>query len=267
MLLPLPNVEPLVRKNPVRTSYMRFRGFAPNSANAALQWPPLNTITPLLVCAVVKEEDRFFFRHHGWDVRAVLLNLARAARGEPHGGASTITQQLARNLYLAPSPTLRRKLRELVIARELERRLTKNRILELYLNTAEWGPAVWGASMATEYYFANRPDSADAFEASFLAAMLPAPRLAPVGENGSRVHRVQRRVLMQLANSGLLPRDDAEAALFASDQWYSAQTRGVSWRNALASAAAGMRAQRGEEQLPRSILSQECGLARELGKR
>jgi monofunctional glycosyltransferase len=265
MLFPLQDVKPLVGANPTRTSYMRLRGSPADSTTWRAHWTPLDGMAPLLVCAVVKGEDRFFIRHNGLDPSAIARNVHRAVSGQSYGGASTITQQLARNLYLSPTATPRRKLREVVIALRLERWLTKNRILELYLNTIEWGPSVWGASMATRHYFSASPAVISAFQASFMAAMLPAPTLAPIGKNGERVHRTQRRVLIQLANSGLVSMSDAKTALLATDQWYSAQSRGIPWRTAVASAASVSRTQAGPSSVSRAVLANECGLNEELG--
>ena len=93
-----------------------------------------------------------------------------------HRGASTITQQLAKNLYLSPSRSIFRKLKEAVTAVRLELALSKDRIMHLYLNTSEWGPGVWGAAAASEAYFGASPAQLDPAQAAALAATLPQPR-------------------------------------------------------------------------------------------
>ncbi len=121
---------------------------------------------------IIIAEDSRFKTHHGIDL--VELHDAWAAGGRR--GASTITQQLAKNLYLSPSRSIFRKLKEAVTAVRLELALSKDRIMELYVNTAEWGPGVWGASAASVAYFGVAPARLSDAEAAALAATLPQPR-------------------------------------------------------------------------------------------
>jgi monofunctional biosynthetic peptidoglycan transglycosylase len=121
---------------------------------------------------VIIAEDSRFRTHHGIDF--VEMREALAAGGRR--GASTITQQLAKNLYLSPSRSLFRKVKEAVIALRLESALSKDRILELYLNTAEWGPGIWGVNAASRAYFGIPPSRLSNAQAAALAATLPHPR-------------------------------------------------------------------------------------------
>ncbi len=121
---------------------------------------------------IIIAEDSRFKTHHGIDF--IELRDAWAAGG--HRGASTITQQLAKNLYLSPSRSIFRKLKEAVTAVRLELALNKTRIMELYLNTAEWGPGVWGAGAASQAYFGLTPSQLSDAQAAALAATLPQPR-------------------------------------------------------------------------------------------
>ena len=121
---------------------------------------------------IIIAEDSRFKTHHGIDF--IELRDAWAAGG--HRGASTITQQLAKNLYLSPSRSLLRKLKEAVTAERLELALSKRRIMELYLSTSEWGPGVWGAAAASEAYFGVPPSRLSNAQAAALAATLPQPR-------------------------------------------------------------------------------------------
>src|SRR5436190_4543683 len=121
---------------------------------------------------VIIAEDSRFKTHLGIDF--IELRDAWAAGG--HRGASTITQQLAKNLYLSPSRSIFRKLKEAVTAVRLELALSKDRIMQLYLNTAEWGPGVWGASAASDAYFGVTPAQLTEPQAAALAATLPQPR-------------------------------------------------------------------------------------------
>src|SRR6266446_4937306 len=128
--------------------------------------------SPLLERMVIIAEDSRFKTHHGIDF--VELRDAWAAGG--HRGASTITQQLAKNLYLSPSRSIFRKLKEAVAAVWLELALSKDRVMQLYLNTAEWGPGVWGAEAASAAYFGVPPSRLSDAQAAALAATLPQPR-------------------------------------------------------------------------------------------
>jgi monofunctional glycosyltransferase len=121
---------------------------------------------------IIIAEDSRFKTHHGIDF--IELRDAWAAGG--HRGASTITQQLAKNLYLSPSRSLFRKLKEAVTAVRLEMALSKDRIMELYLGTSEWGPGVWGAPAASSAYFGVSPSRLSNAQAAALAATLPQPR-------------------------------------------------------------------------------------------
>ncbi len=128
--------------------------------------------SPLLERMVIIAEDSRFKTHHGVDF--VELRDAWAAGG--HRGASTITQQLAKNLYLSPSRSWLRKLKEAVTAVRLELALSKDRIMEMYLDLAEFGPGVWGVNAASAAYFGVTPDQLSDAQAAALAATLPQPR-------------------------------------------------------------------------------------------
>jgi monofunctional biosynthetic peptidoglycan transglycosylase len=167
------------------TAMMRLR--AP--ACPALRWSPLGDITPLLPRMVIIAEDSRFRTHAGIDFTELRDALGvSAGRGawatlrsawqhrDQLRGASTITQQLAKNLYLSPSRNPLRKVKEAVTAVRLELALPKDRILELYVNVAEWGPGVWGVRAASEAYFGALPSQLTEQQAAALAATLPQPR-------------------------------------------------------------------------------------------
>ncbi len=114
------------------------------------RWVPYSRISPNLRRAVLAAEDSAFWQHDGIDIEQIRVAVKQALeRGDVPRGASTITQQLAKNLYLSPSRDPLRKLRELVITRRLEAELSKQRIFEIYLNVVEWGDGVWGAEAAS----------------------------------------------------------------------------------------------------------------------
>ena len=127
--------------------------------------------------AVIAAEDIRFRSHPGYDLLAIQEALANAQADERLRGGSTLTQQLAKNLFLDGRRTLRRKLRELLLALSLEERMTKDAILTLYLNVVEFGPGIWGIRDAADAWFLKQPDQLSVREAAFLASILPAPRM------------------------------------------------------------------------------------------
>ncbi|MFZ3012739.1 MAG: monofunctional biosynthetic peptidoglycan transglycosylase [Nitrospira sp.] len=180
-LILLPDVDVLARANPKSTALMNHRQTQAKQQGRAAprqwMWMPLSRISPHLRHAVVAAEDASFFTHEGFDwegiKEAAKYNLEA---GELKRGGSTITQQLAKNLYLSSERSLFRKAREALITRSLEQHLTKKRILELYLNVAEWGQGVYGAEAAARHHFGKSADDLTVDEAAWLAAMLPSPR-------------------------------------------------------------------------------------------
>jgi len=159
----------------------------------------LDEISPLLVNAVIATEDSRFRHHFGIDPiglgRALVDNL-RA--GEVVAGGSTITQQLAKNLYLSPDRDPVRKVREVLIARRLEAELSKQRILELYLNVIEWGDGIYGAEAAARQYFRTSASALTPQEASLLAAGIINPRYFDIGHPSTRLRRRQQMILGRL---------------------------------------------------------------------
>jgi monofunctional glycosyltransferase len=197
-----PRIAALRRVNPRRTSFMRQRG---TNADVQELWTPLPEISPWLIGAVIQAEDPRFFEHRGVNLEALAHKVSITIRRRRRlAGTSTVTQQLARNLYLTPDRALVRKLREFLIALRLETALSKLRILELYLNVIEWGVDVWGCRAASEHYFGKRPDALNAFESTFLASLIPAPRSLLTGRNAARSRYVQLRVAHQMLFSGLI---------------------------------------------------------------
>ncbi len=140
-------------------------------------WTPYRAIAPVLSDAVVAAEDSAFLVHSGYDMESMREAMAaNLAKGQVVRGGSTLTQQLAKNLFLDGERTVVRKVRELLLATELDRALGKTRVMELYLNVVEWGPDFHGVEAASERYFMRSPAGLQPHEAAFLAAILPAPR-------------------------------------------------------------------------------------------
>ena len=202
-LLTMPDVSVLRTTNPAVTALMEARQTQAEAQGHTIgrhwMWVPLSRISPYLRQAVVAAEDASFFTHEGFDWEgikdAALYNLEA---GELKRGGSTITQQLAKNLYLSSERSLLRKAREVLITRSLEHHLTKERILELYLNVAEWGQGVYGAEAAARHHFKKSSHNLSADEAAWLAAILPSPRrYDPIRKTTSLTHR-HERILKQI---------------------------------------------------------------------
>ena len=217
-ILWLPDVRPLKKRNPTTTAYIELRESQARRLGRKFErrmiWTDWNDISDNLKHAVLIAEDDTFYRHHGVDWQAVRAAVEKdwKARRLVYGG-STITQQVARNLYLSPSKNPLRKLKELLIARRLEKVLGKRRIFELYLNIAEWGKGIYGAEAASQAYFGKHASELSAEEAVALAVVLPNPRRwKPVGTS-RYVARNSARVMARLRASGFLPEEVDEERL------------------------------------------------------
>ena len=168
-----PDVAALATTGPTSTAFIdaaRARG-----DDVEWRWVPYDEISRELAKAVIAAEDMSFFSHRGFDAHELRIAVREAVQGERVRGASTITQQLAKNLWLSPSRSPLRKLREVALTWQLERHLSKRRILELYLNVAQFGPAAYGAEAAARRYFGIPASVLDADQAAALAAALPRP--------------------------------------------------------------------------------------------
>jgi monofunctional biosynthetic peptidoglycan transglycosylase len=176
----LPDVRPL--KNPrynmtlmVRDAKGKKVPFIVGQRNP--HWTPLLQIPPALQWGVIVAEDDTFYEHDGFNFAAMRDALWEDIRQRKFvRGGSTITQQLAKNLYLSREKSLERKLKEAVITCKLERHLSKKRVLELYLNLIELSPGIYGVGAASQHYFHKSPGDLDFFESVLLAAIIPSPR-------------------------------------------------------------------------------------------
>ena len=179
--LTLPDVRALAKTNPKRTAFSELREREAAQAGKPLRhyqvWVPYTRISPNLKRAVLVAEDDAFWQHEGIDMEQLKISIRNdIEKGQVRGG-STITQQLAKNLYLSPSRDPVRKLRELIIARRLEAGLSKARIFEIYLNVIEWGDGIWGAEAAARSYFGSSAASLSAEQAALLAGAIINPRV------------------------------------------------------------------------------------------
>jgi monofunctional biosynthetic peptidoglycan transglycosylase len=210
--LTLPDVRPLRTSNPATTAFIelrareaRARGHQPRRVQ---RWVSYRNISPHLKRAVLVAEDAAFWQHEGLDLEQLQESLETDwARGRFLRGGSTITQQLAKNLYLSPSRNPIRKLKELVIARRLEAELPKARILELYLNVIEWGDGIYGADAAARSYYGLSAADLGPSESALLAAAIINPRLLNPARPGARLIRRQQLILRRMG--AVLPPDEA----------------------------------------------------------
>jgi monofunctional biosynthetic peptidoglycan transglycosylase len=210
----LPDVELLKSQNPTVTALMQQRAReGGTTARPVRSWVSYNSISPHLRNAVLIAEDGAFFQHPGYDLAQIKESAKRNWREKRFvRGASTITQQLAKNLYLSTSRNPLRKIRELFIAQEMERNLTKQRIFEIYLNVIEWGDGLYGIEPASRRYF-DKP-AADLLpeEAAILAAMIPNPRRYTPARNLKYLERRKTEILSRLARYNYLAKEEYEAA-------------------------------------------------------
>jgi monofunctional biosynthetic peptidoglycan transglycosylase len=195
--LTLPDVRRLRTETPQTTAFMELRRHQAEDAGRkpafSHRFVRYSRISPVLVRAVLAAEDAAFFSHDGVDYDELRISFERNIElGEFARGASTITQQLAKNLYLSPSRNPYRKIRELMITRRLEAELSKTRILELYLNLIEWGDGIWGAEAAAQRYFGISASELSAEQAALLAGAIINPRVySPANPNGRLLRRQQ----------------------------------------------------------------------------
>ncbi len=200
----------LRRTNPGMTALMRERAQQARAQGKMPRrvqiWIPYERISPHLVRAVLAGEDPRFFVHHGFDwdqIREALRE--NLEEGEIVRGASTITQQLAKNLFLSTARNPLRKLHEAVITVELEMVLGKRRILELYLNVIEWGDGIYGVEAAARHYFGLSAAALTPEQAAFLAAIIPNPRETyNPAKYPQRVER-RRRIIQRRMRWVILP--------------------------------------------------------------
>lgn len=139
-------------------------------------WVPLKSISRYGKWAIVVSEDWAFYQHQGVDLEQMKVALEEMMEESRFRGASTITQQMVKNVFLSDSRTVWRKLHEIILAQKVERVLTKDRILEVYLNSIEYGPGIYGIKSAASYYFKKSSAGLTARESAFLAMLLPSPK-------------------------------------------------------------------------------------------
>ena len=212
----VPNTGKLAEQNPTSTAFIDLRRdeAAGKRFNLQWQWRPLGKISRYLRASVIYAEDYNFYRHDGVDWDAIEHAVeADWNKGAMAVGGSTITQQLAKNLYLSPRRSIFRKLREILIAYSLEAHLSKTRILELCLNVVEWGDGVFGAEAAARKWFGHSAQSLSPGEAARLAIALPNPIQRAPNVHTPELIKKAVRIIRMLRWQGLIDASQERAAL------------------------------------------------------
>jgi monofunctional biosynthetic peptidoglycan transglycosylase len=204
--LTLPDVRPLAATRPATTAFIELRARAAvaegRRPKRVQSWVRLNRISRHLQRAVIVSEDAAFWGHEGLDFDELRASIeVNLEEGQFVRGASTITQQLAKNLYLSPSRNPVRKVRELLIARRLEAELSKARIFEIYLNVIEWGDGIYGAEAAAQSYFGIPASDLDPSQAALLAGAIINPRVLNPARPTARLLARQRIILRRMGLS------------------------------------------------------------------
>lgn len=169
------DAEELVRGYPHRSSAQEDARISIRSVRPSY-WTSLGGISRYAQSAIILSEDWSFYQHDGFDHSQMKVALEEAATGGRVRGASTITQQMVKNVWLTEDRTLWRKFHELILAYKADKALTKKRILEIYLNVIEFGPGIYGIARASRHYFGKHPSGLTPRESAFLAMLLPSPR-------------------------------------------------------------------------------------------
>ena len=200
-----PDIASLKEDKPGKTAFMEYReemwqekGIEKEIKNT---WVPLSRISPYVVKAVIIAEDDKFWSHEGFDFEAMQQALEKDIKKKKfQAGGSTISQQLAKNLYLSPSKNPVRKIKEAIITWRMEKELPKKRIIELYLNVAEMGDGVFGVEAAAQTHYRKHASALTAREAATLASILPNPRRYKpngasryVDNRSERIYRIMLR--------------------------------------------------------------------------
>jgi monofunctional biosynthetic peptidoglycan transglycosylase len=217
LYLGLPEVASLKTKNPTTTALIEQRAEEAREKghrfSAQRTWVGLGTMSPKLVAAVLLSEDASFYMHEGFDWKELEKAVDKDIESRSYArGASTITQQLAKNLFLGTRKSILRKVEEALLTVKLEHTLSKPRILALYLNVAEWGEGVFGAEAGARAHFGIPASEVDAAQSAVLAAMLPAPRHSSLKAPDARLRFKSHHILELMHVSGRIDDHEYESA-------------------------------------------------------
>lgn len=188
--------------NPPYTSFMIVQRISTDFVPYTINWVPLNEISPHLLIAVVASEDQKFPNHHGFDLKAIQSAIEANKTHKQLRGASTITQQVAKNIFLWPNKSLFRKGLEAYFSLLIEILWPKWRILEVYLNVAEFGPNIFGAKNAAYTHFNKHTNQLTEHEASILAAVMPNPHKLRASQPSNYVQQRAQHITAQARSLG-----------------------------------------------------------------
>jgi monofunctional glycosyltransferase len=204
-----PNIASLKKKNPIKTAFMEYREETWREKGIKIKirstWVGLSRISPYAVKAIIIAEDDKFWSHEGFDFDAMQKALEKDIKKKKlQAGGSTISQQLAKNLYLSPAKDPIRKIKEAILTWRLEKNLSKRRIIELYLNAAEWGDGIFGIEAAAQSYYGKPAAALNPHEAAELAAVLPNPRRYKPSGNSRFVEKHSERIYQIMVRRGIV---------------------------------------------------------------
>lgn len=204
-----PNVAYLKKHNPGKTAFMEYREktWQQKRVNKKIRrsWVPLSQISPYVMKAVIIAEDHKFWSHEGFDFEAMQKALEKDLKQNKfQAGGSTISQQLAKNLYLSPDKDPIRKIKEAILTWRIENQLSKRRILELYLNVVEWGDGIFGIEAAAHNHYGKSAAQLNAREAVKLAVVLPNPRRYKPDGTSRYVEKQAERIYQIMVRQGIV---------------------------------------------------------------
>jgi monofunctional biosynthetic peptidoglycan transglycosylase len=226
----MPDISKLKKENPKKTALMKYREMAFKKKKKTYRiyqsWVPFSKISPYLIKAVLIAEDDKFWKHEGFDYEAIQKAVEKDLKAKKFKfGGSTITQQLARNLYLSPEKSVIRKISEAIITWRMEKILSKKRILEVYLNVVEWGEGIFGAEAASRHYYQKPSSELTPEEAARLASVLPNPRkYNPLGDQRYVINRSNLIYSIMIQRGIVIP--EYPEAVRESDPSPSSQSEG-----------------------------------------
>ncbi|MCX5850182.1 MAG: monofunctional biosynthetic peptidoglycan transglycosylase [Deltaproteobacteria bacterium] len=204
-----PSMTYLKKNRPAKTAFMKYRekvwqekGIKRKITNI---WVPLSSVSPYVMKAVIIAEDDKFWSHEGFDFEAMQKALEKDIKKKKFkSGGSTISQQLAKNLYLSPAKNPVRKIKEAILTWRMERKLSKRRIMELYLNVAEWGDGIFGIEAAARKHYGKSAAGLTAHEAATLAAIIPNPRRYRTDGTSRYVDNQSERIYQIMVRRGIV---------------------------------------------------------------
>lgn len=223
-----PDVSKLKKESPKKSSFMEYREKQWKEEGKKIKirqyWVPLSRISNYMTKAVIIAEDDKFWSHGGFDFEAIEKSLEKDLKAKKFKfGGSTISQQLAKNLFLDPSKNPLRKIKEAILTWRIEKNLSKRRILELYLNIAEWGEGIFGIEAAARNYYGKSAADLSADEAAHLAAVLPNPRkYNPTGS--SRYVNNRSRIIYEIMVKRGIVVEEYEDVMKSPDESGTAET-------------------------------------------